>query len=562
MGFGLWQAIHGELLLKMMKPLLSPNALFPDHLGILLQRCLKCKALQQGKQVHAVLLTSWTNMKILSMSSKLVGMYASCGDLHSARLVLERTQNPNVFAFNWMISALAFHGYHKDAIGYFSFMRELGIVANHFTFSILLKECVGLMDFDKGREVHCVTTRTGFGNVVVANSLIDMYCKCGNVDYGRKLFDGIIDRDVISWTSMISGYCNIGLLEEALILFERMKVEGLEPNDFTWNAMIAGYARSGDCNGAFVLFSRMVREGLVPDLVTWNAMISGFTQSLRAAKAWRLFQDMLVAGMKPNHVTVTGLLPACGLMGSIHRGKELHGLIYRMGLDMNVFVATALIDIYSKCGSVRYAWDVFDRIPSKNVASWNAMIGCYGKHGLVDSSILLFERMQAEGMQPNHITLILVLSACSHGGQVEKGLTIFKSMKENTYGVEISREHYSCVLDLLCRSGKMVEAYELFKGMSIGITDSIIGAFFNGCQVHGRRDLAKLMAYDILRMELKQRPGGFVTLSNIYAADGKWKEVENIRKLMKEQRVHKKPGFSWVEKRMGLSNPKPETATK
>ena len=535
----------------MIKPLLSPNALFSDHLGFLLQRCLKCKALQPGKQVHAMLLASRIDMNILSMSSKLVGMYASCGDLQSARLVLERTQNPNVFAFNWMVSALAFHGYHEEAIGYFSLMQELGIVANKFTFSIVLKQCVGLMDFNKGKEVHCVISRTGLGNVVsVANSLIDMYCKCGHVGYGRKVFDGMIERDVVSWTSMICGYCNIGTLEEALVLFERMKVEGLEPNDFTWNAMIAGYARDGDCNGAFVLFSRMVREGLVPDLVTWNAMISGFTQSLKAVEAWRLFQDMLVAGIKPNQVTVTGLLPACGLMGSIHRGKELHGLIYRMGLDMNVFVATALIDMYSKCGTVKDAWDVFDRIPIKNVASWNAMIGCYGKHGLVDSSIQLFERMQAEGMQANHITLISVLSACSHGGLVEKGLTIFRSMKEK-YGVEISQEHYSCVLDLLCRSGRMVEAYELFKEMPIEVTDSIVGAFFNGCKIHGRRDLAKLMAEDILRMELK-RPGGFVTLSNIYAADGEWEEVENIRKVMKEQGVHKKPGFSWVEKRDGF----------
>ena len=535
----------------MIKPLLSPNALFSDHLGFLLQRCLKCKALQPGKQVHAMLLASRIDMNILSMSSKLVGMYASCGDLQSARLVLERTQNPNVFAFNWMVSALAFHGYHEEAIGYFSLMQELGIVANKFTFSIVLKQCVGLMDFNKGREVHCVISRTGLGNVVsVANSLIDMYCKCGHVGYGRKVFDGMIERDVVSWTSMICGYCNIGTLEEALVLFERMKVEGLEPNDFTWNVMIAGYARDGDCNGAFVLFSRMVREGLVPDLVTWNAMISGFTQSLKAVEAWRLFQDMLVAGIKPNQVTVTGLLPACGLMGSIHRGKELHGLIYRMGFDMNVFVATALIDVYSKCGTVKDAWDVFDRIPIKNVASWNAMIGCYGKHGLVDSSIQLFERMQAEGMQANHITLISVLSACSHGGLVEKGLTIFRSMKEK-YGVEISQEHYSCVLDLLCRSGRMVEAYELFKEMPIEVTDSIVGAFFNGCKIHGRRDLAKRMAEDILRMELK-RPGGFVTLSNIYAADGEWEEVENIRKVMKEQGVHKKPGFSWVEKRDGF----------
>ncbi|KAK9273111.1 hypothetical protein L1049_017918 [Liquidambar formosana] len=383
---------------------------------------MKAKKLQPGRQVHAMLVTTGTEINTMSLNSKLVGVYASCGDVRSARLVLAKTGNPNVFALNWMISASAFLGFCEEAVGYFSLMQELKIFPNKFTFSIVLKACVGLMDVNKGKEVHAVINRMGFeSDVSVANALVDMYCKCGSVYYARRVFDRMVRRDVASWTCMICGYTNIGHLEQSLVLFEQMKSAGLEPNDFTWNAIIAGYARKGDCNGAFALFSRMSRDRLVPDLVTWNAMISGFAQSHRAVEAMKLFQEMLVSGIRPNHVTVTGLLPVCGLMGSIQRGKEIQCLIYGMGFDVNVFVASALIDMYSKCGSVKDAKNVFDQIPAKNVASWNAMIGCYGKHSMVDSSIQLFERMQEEGIWANQVTLISVLSACSHGGLVEKG---------------------------------------------------------------------------------------------------------------------------------------------
>ncbi|KAM1204714.1 hypothetical protein EV1_005710 [Malus domestica] len=460
-------------------PSFSTFKLSPDDLALLLQKCMKARALRQGKQIHAVLLTSGVDMNLLSLSSKLVGMYAGCGDVGYAHQVFDKIPKPNVFALNWLVLASAFNGQFEDAIGYFYLMQELGIVGNKFTFPVVLKVCVGLMDLNKGKEVHAVVNKLGFEkDVSLANALIDMYYKCGSLCYARRMFDRMLDRDVVSWTSMICGYFNIGKTDQALLLFERMRLDGLEPNDFTWNAMIAGFARCGDTNRAYALLSRMTKEGLVPDLVTWNALISGFTQGQHADEAFKLFRMMLVSGIKANLVTITGLLPACGIIGSIQRGREIHGLIYRMGFDVNVFVASALIDMYSKCGSVKNARSVFDQNPVNNIASWNALIGCYGK---------------------------------------------------------------------------MVAAYELVKGMPIEVTESIIGAFFNGCKVHGRRDLAKMMAEAILKMELK-RPGGFVTLSNIHAANGEWEEVENVRMVMKQRKILKQPGFSWLGKKMALSD--------
>ncbi|KAJ6392762.1 hypothetical protein OIU77_022282 [Salix suchowensis] len=290
--------INQRLYMIMQTPfLVSRSNISLDPIAGLLKRCLKFKALRGGRQVHAWLVTRGTDSRILSLNSKLVGMYASCGDLKSATLVFKRIRNPNVFALNWMVLASAFEGYYKEAIWFFCSMKDSVFIYNKYTFSVVLKAFVGLLDLNKGKEVHCMVKQLGFeSDVCVANALVDMYSKCGCIGYARRVFDRMVKRDIVSWTSMISGYCNVKKIEEALVLFERMRLEGLEPNDFTWNVLISGYARRGDSDGAFSLLSKMTREGLVPDLVTWNAMIAG-------------------------------LLPACGMISSIQRGRAIHGLI-------------------------------------------------------------------------------------------------------------------------------------------------------------------------------------------------------------------------------------------
>ncbi|KAK1429412.1 hypothetical protein QVD17_11621 [Tagetes erecta] len=522
------------------------NPFSPHHFATLLQKCLKSKSLNPCKQIHALILTSGSDINSFSLHSKLVGVYASCGCFTSANSLFQFTPNLNVFAYNWIIFALTFNGRFIEAIKYFNLLQNsTNLVPNSYTFSFLLKCCVGLRDLRKGKEVHCMVYKFGlqFDSSVV-NGLIDMYCKCGCVSYARKLFDKMSEPDVVSWTNMISAYSNVGRIQESQFLFERMKLAGLEPNEFTWNALIAGYARIGDCDGAFTLFSRMSRTGLIPDVITWNAMISGFVQSQQTAEAVELFRNMLVAGVKPNPITITSLLPAFGSMGSVNSGKEIHGLIYRTHMYINVFVGSALIDMYSKCGYVNVARNVFDVMLFKNIASWNAMIGCYGKHGLVDSAIEMLDKMEEENIQPNQVTLTCVLASCSHGGLVDKGLTLFKSMRESQR-VEIRHEHYACVIDILCRSGRIEEAYDLVQELHTEVTESMIGAFLNGCVVYNRPDLAKKVAEIAMKMELK-KPGGFVTLSNIYAHEGEWAKVAELREVMKLHGVQKEPGFSSV----------------
>lgn len=520
---------------------------FSSHnFATLLQKCLKSKSLKPCKQIHALILTSPIDINSFSLHSKLVAVYANCGCFISANSMFETTQNLNIFAYNWMISGLTFNGYFKEAIKFFTLLQNsINLVPNKYTFSFLLKCCVGLRDLKKGKEVHCMVYKFGLGlDLFVVNGLIDMYCKCGCLSYARKLFDRMSEPDVVSWTNMVSAYSNGGRIQESRLLFERMKLAGLAPNEFTWNALITGYARVGDCDESFTLFSKMSKTGLIPDVVTYNAMISGFVQSQQIVKSVELFRHMLIAGVKPNPITITSLLPAFGYTGAFNSGREIHGLIYRTNMYINVFVASALIDMYSKCGCMKHARNVFNTIPSKNIASWNAMIGCYGKHGMVESAIELLNKMADENVEPNQVTLTCVLASCSHGGLVNKGLTIFKSMRESQQ-VEIREEHYACVIDILCRSGKIEEAYYLVNELDTEVTDSMIGAFLNGCVVYNRPDLGEKMAENVMKMDLK-RPGGFVTLCNIFAGEGEWEKVEKLREVMKLQMVHKVPGFSSV----------------
>ncbi|CAN6453898.1 unnamed protein product [Victoria cruziana] len=519
-----------------------------EHLPLLLKECTRLKALRQGKQIHAQILTTPTATDVEALDSKLVGMYACCGCVQHAGLVFERIKRPSVFAWNWMILGAAFHGECRDALRWFSMMQKADIFPNKYTFPSVLKAVIGVMDVQKGQQLHCIIISRGFEGVVsVTNALIDMYAKCVDLNSARQIFEKMPSRDVATWTIIVYGYAQAGLLHESGRLFCRMRREGAEPNEFTWNAMVAAHAGNGNCREALDFFNRMKKAGVAPDVVTWNAMIAGFSRNGMGDLALKLLNEMVNLGLKPDAITTASVLPACGAMGMLRSGKQLHSVTYRHGLDRNIHVGTALIDMYAKCGRVSEARKVFDQLPTKTVACWNAMIGCYGKHGRVENSLFLFEQMLDARLEPSQVTFTSILSSCSHCGLVDEGLKIFRHMTDN-YNIDIKAEHYACVIDLLCRSGKLTDAYELFVCMPMQVTESVVGAFLGGCRIHGRNDLAEKLVKEMVgKMGAGKTASGFVTMSNIYAAAGKWEEVEDVRKVMKEKGVRKKPGWSWVE---------------
>nr|UPT49104.1 pentatricopeptide repeat protein AaPPR191 [Agave angustifolia] len=309
----------------------------------------------------------------------------------------------------------------------------------------------------------------------------------------------------------------------------------------TSTAMITCYAKTGDLESARKMFDEMGER----DCVCWNTMIDGYTQHGRPEEALALFRSMLESDARTNEVTVITVLSAVAQLGSLESGKWVHSYIENNKIRFNAQVGTALVDMYSKCGSLKDACLVFDRIRDKDIVAWNSMIAGYAMHGHSREALELFSRLRSTGLRPTDITFIAVLNACSHAGLVGEGREFF-SLMEKDYGIEPKIEHYGCMVDLLGRAGLVEEAYELVQSMRIKPDSVLWGSLMGACRLHKKMALAEKIA-DYLVNSGQANSGTYVLLSNIYAALGNWKEVNRVRSLMKESGVQKEPGCSSIE---------------
>lgn len=324
--------------------------------------------------------------------------------------------------------------------------------------------------------------------------------------YAQQLFDTMPEKSVVSLTAMIRCYVKHGELDKARVLFEEIE----ERDVVCWNVMLDGYTRHGFPNDALLLF-----------------------------------RQMLVAKVKPNEVTVLSVIAACGQLGALESGRWLHSYIENNGIEGNVRVCTALIDMYSKCGSLEDARLVFDRIKDKDVVVWNSMILGYAIHGFSRDALQLFNEMYMIGHRPTNVTFIAILSACGHSGLVREGWSFFHSMKDE-YEMEPKIEHYGCMVNLLGRAGHLEEAYDLVKNMKIEPDSVLLGALLGACRLHGNIALGEEIAEFMVGKKLANS-GTYILLSNIYAATGNWDGVARVRTLMKDSGVQKEPGCSSIE---------------
>eukprot|EP01018_Ginkgo_biloba_P041292 Gb_07260 [translate_table: standard] len=667
----------------------------------LLQGCLNNKALPEAKLVHAHIIQTGFTCPDISLSNKLVTMYAKCGSLVEANWVFTQLPERDVVTWSVMIAAYARNGCAEDAMQLFYRMQHSHIQPNPFTFTGVLPACAKLASLEQGKEIHEKIVRNGCqSDVFVGNSLVDMYAKCGSVKNARYTFDKMPQRNVVSYNTMIAGYAQNGHVDEALKLFQKMSQRDVvswntmiaafaqnghidealdlfqkmpEPNVITWNAMIAGYAQNGRVDEALKLFERMPERDMVSwntmiagyaqnghvaealelfrrvsdrNVVSWTAMIGGYAQNGQGEEALKLFQQMQVAGVKPNMKTFVSVLPACASLealkkgmeiheeiirsgfqsaifvanslvdmyakcGSIEnarnvfdkmhqrdvvswtamilayaqngydevalklfrqmqlagvkpdmktfasvlpvcanlaaleQGKEIHEDIIRSGFQLDVFVESALVDMYAKCGSIENARDVFDKIHERNVVSWNVMIAGYATHGFGKEALKLFEQMRHTGTSPDHVTLVCVLSACCHAGLVDEGQKYFNSMSQY-YHITPAMEHYGCMVDLLGRAGHLDEAHEFILKMPIKPDATVWGCLLGACRNHSNVELGEQVAECLFELNPKNDTP-YVLLSNIYAAAGRWDEIKKVRKMMRDRRVKKKPGCSWIE---------------
>lgn len=316
---------------------------------------------------------------------------------------------------------------------------------------------------------------------------------------------------------------------------------GLHLDCHVGNGLVRCYSVSDDLIDARYVFDEIPNR----NLSLWTTMICGYAQNFCYNEALGLFERMVVDGFEPNGATLASVLSACARSGCLELGERIHEFMRVKRVEVGVILGTALVYMYAKNGAILMARKLFDEMPEKNVVTWNAIICGLASHGLVDDALSLFESMKKDGIVvPNDVTFIGVLSACCHAGLIDVGREVFCSMKV-VYGIEPKIEHYGCIVDLLGRGGKLLEAEELIKGMPLKPDVVILGALLAACKNNGHTEVAERVVKEILTLE-PHNHGVHVSLSNMYAEAGQWQEVLRLRKMMKEEKLKKAPGWSLV----------------
>eukprot|EP01018_Ginkgo_biloba_P019333 Gb_33834 [translate_table: standard] len=530
----------------------------------LIDMYIKCSSIADARHMF----DKMSERNVVSWTAVVAG-YAQLGQIEKALKLFEQMPERDVVSYTAMIAACSKNGYDEEALTLFCQMQQTGIQPDRFTFASVLPACANLAALEDGKEIHKEILRNGLqSDLFVGNALVDMYVKCRSILNACQMFDKMAERDAVSWTAMIAGYVQNGNFDEALKLFQKMP----ERDVVSCNAMIAGYAQNGQVTEALKLFQKMSKRNVVSwnsmiagyiqngntaealklfkkmperNVVSWTAMIAGFAQNGNFCQALTIFQQMRLTGVRPDSDTFASVLPACGNLAALQHGKEVHEDIIRSGFQSDVFVGNGLVDMYAKCGSIENARQVFYRISRRNTVSWNAMIAGYAIHGCGKEALQLFEQMQHSGINPDNVTFIGVLSACCHGGLVDDGWKYFDRMSQY-YHITPAVEHYCCMVDLFGRAGRLDEAQDFINKMPIKPEAAVWGPLLGACRIHNNVELGQQVAERLFEMDPKN-VAPYVLLSNIYAAAGRWEEIEKVRKMMKDRTVKKKPGCSWIE---------------
>ncbi|CAH8345889.1 unnamed protein product [Eruca vesicaria subsp. sativa] len=502
----------------------------------------KAKSLSEIRQAHAFMLKTGLIHDTFS-ASKLISFAVTNPQpktVSYAHSVLNRIDTPNAFTHNSLIRAYANSPTPETALTAFQEMLlSRHVVPDKYSFTFALKACAAFRGGEEGRQIHGLFLKSNLvSDVFVENCLVNVYARSGWFEVARKVLDEMSVRDVVSWNSLLSAYVEEGMVEEARGVFDEMEERDVE----SWNFMVSCYASAGLVEEAREVFDDMP----VKDLVSWNAMVSGYARAGFYGEALEVFNEMLEScEEEPDGFTFVSVLSACANLGSLSQGEWVRVFIDKRGVEIDGFLATALVDMYSKCGRIDKAVEVFRGALKKDVSTWNSMISGLSVHGLGNDALEIFSEMVYEGFKPNSITFIAVLSACNHVGLLDQARKLFETMS-SVYGVEPSIEHYGCMVDLLGRMGRFEEAEELVNKVPEDEASVLLESLLGACKRFGRMEQAESLANRLLELN----PGetsGYVQMSNLYASNERWDEVMDVRRKMRAERVSKKPGCSVIE---------------
>ncbi|GFQ02264.1 pentatricopeptide repeat-containing protein at4g13650 [Phtheirospermum japonicum] len=573
---GYAQAGNGEAVLRLFCKMEEPEMRFSNYtLSIVLKGVASSGAFRAGEAIHSIVIKVAGELDDFVRCS-LLNMYSKCGVADDALKLFKTIKSPDIVAWSSIISVADQQGQKEEAAKLFNLMRHFGVRPNEFTLSSLVSAATDLGDLRYGQSIHACAHKFGFdSDNLVSNALVSMYMKFRSTNDGYLIFNKMANRDVISWNALLSGFHD-ETSDHGTRHFRQMLMDGFRPNMYTFisilrccssllniefgkqvhshiikdnlvgngyvgTVLIDMYAKCGCMEDVEVIFSRLNEK----DAFTWTVIISGYSQTNQGEKAVRCFNQMRREGVIPNEFTLASCLKGCSAIASLENGRQFHSLAIKSGQSTDMFVSSALIDMYGKCGYIDDAEIVFEGMRSRDTVLWNTIICGYSQHGEGDKALQAFTRMINDGVLPDTVTFVGILSACSHMGYVEEGQKHFYSMKES-YGFSPSIEHYACLVDILGRAGNFDEVESLIQHLeptpNALIWENVLGA----CKAHGNVELGERAAEKLFEID-PETDSNYILLSNLYASRGRWNDVSRVRALMSDKGIKKEPGCSWVE---------------
>ncbi|KAI9110387.1 hypothetical protein K1719_018547 [Acacia pycnantha] len=555
---------------------------FPAISSLLPSVVKACSSAQRhgfGFQLHCFAIKSGFDSEAV-LTNSIISMYAKFSDAQSARKVFDNMPHRDPITWNSMINCYLQNGYVVEALDTLKEMYSFDLVPKPELLASLLSMC-GKIGLKVGRQIHSLLIADERieekESVFLSTALMDFYFKCNDSLMASRVFNGMKVKNDVSWTAMISGYSSDQDYEKAFEFFNAMQGKGVEPNRVTLIALLPACAELGllkhgeEIHGyalrrgfesdhrfssalmnmyckfeeSFHLAELIFERSSYRDVVLWSSIIGGYSQRGDGSNALKLLRQMMLEGIEPNSVTMLAVVSACTILSSLRQGYRIHGYVLKLGLDSDICLGNALINMYAKCGCLDGSHKIFQEMPNQDSVSWSTLITAYGLHGCGEQALNLFFDMKDKGVKPDSICFLAILSACNHSGLVVEGQKLFKQISEDCE-LPLTIEHYACQIDLLGRSGKIEDALEIMRTMPTKPSARIWSSLVSSCKLHGRLDIAEMLAPHLLRSE-PENAANYTLLNMIYADHGRWHDIKRGRKFMKLRRLNKRYGFSQIE---------------
>ncbi|XP_020592255.1 pentatricopeptide repeat-containing protein At3g05340 [Phalaenopsis equestris] len=559
------------------------------ELSSLLSICGREKRHRFGSSVHAAIIKNTNRFGFNNLTdprnvfvvwNSLIAMYSKCGRLQEAAKVFDDMPLKDTISWNSIISGCFIWEQFSKGFEYFKRMLILKKCwYDQATLTSIISICTNPELLYACSMIHSLIISSGYGSVVqVGNALISGYFRCCSPLSAKNVFDSMVERNVITWTAMVSGLAQCQLFNESLLFFrEIMRIEDANSMTYTSSlfacsgmrllregqqihgcveksgfmsdlhvksALMDMYSKCGMIEDTIQVFHSCVN----PDEVFSTVMLVGFAQNGMEERAFEMFSELVRKSFEIDENMVSAVLGGFGSASTpfaLALGKQIHSLVIKKCFFFNVYVCNGLINMYSKCGELKDSIELFNLMPYKNSVSWNSMIAAFGRHGYGTDALQLYEEMLLNSIEPTDVTFLSLLHACSHVGSVEKGVELLRSMISR-HGITPRVEHYVCIVDMLGRAGQLYEARSLIEELNVESSGLLWQAFIGACGIHGNLEMGRYAAEKLV-MITPDCTSAYVLLSNIYSAEGRWEDRARIIRKMKEKGVKKEIGVSWIE---------------